>query len=99
MWYVIIGEDGQDTLEKRKATRPAHVARLKELHEQGRILTAGPNPAIDSEDPGPAGFTGSIMILDFDSLEEAEAWANADPYVEAGIYAKVTVKPFLKTFP
>lgn len=99
MWYVIIAEDAEGTLEKRLETRPTHSARLVAMQEQGRLLVAGPNPAIDSEDPGPAGFTGSVMILDFDSLPEAEAWANADPYVEAGVYAKVTVKPFKKTFP
>lgn len=99
MWYVIIAEDAEGTLEKRLETRPTHAARLVAMQEQGRLLVAGPNPAIDSEDPGPAGFTGSVMILDFDSLPEAEAWANADPYVEAGVYAKVTVKPFKKTFP
>lgn len=99
MLYAIIAEDGENTLEKRLATRPAHVERLQAMQEQGRIAIAGPLPAIDSEDPGPAGFTGSIMIVEFDSLQEAESWANADPYVAAGVYAKVTVKPFKKTFP
>lgn len=99
MWYVIIAEDAADTLQKRIDNRPPHAARLAELQEQGRLMVAGPTPAIDSEDPGPAGFTGSVMIVDFASLEEAEAWAKADPYVDAGIYAKVTVKPLKKTFP
>lgn len=99
MWYVIIAEDAEGSLEKRLETRPSHVERLVTMQEAGRLLVAGPNPAIDSEDPGPAGFTGTVMILDFDSLEEAQAWANADPYVEASVYAKVTVKPFKKVFP
>jgi uncharacterized protein YciI len=99
MLYAIVAEDGKDTLELRLKTRPAHLKRLEEMQAQGRIAIAGPLPAIDSEDPGPAGFTGSIMIVEFDTLQEAEAWAQADPYVSAGVYAKVSVKPFKKTFP
>ena len=99
MWYAIISEDVEDSLELRVKTRPAHVARLQELASEGRVLVAGPHPAIDSEDPGPAGFTGSLVVADFPSLEDAESWANADPYVEAGIYARVVVKPFKRVFP
>lgn len=99
MLYAIIAEDGENTLEQRLKTRPKHLQRLQEMQAQGRIAISGPLPAIDSEDPGPAGFTGSIMILEFDSLEEAREWANADPYVVDGVYAKVTVKPFKKVFP
>lgn len=99
MLYAIIGQDCENSLEKRLAARPAHVERLQAMQDQGRIAMAGPLPAIDSEDPGPAGFTGSIMIVEFDSLEEAETWANEDPYVAAGVYEQVTVKPFKKTFP
>ena len=99
MWYAIISEDTEDSLERRAGAREAHLARLKALAEEGRVLIAGPNPAIDSEDPGPAGFSGSVVVLEFDSLEEAEAWAAADPYVEAGVYEKVTVKPFKLVLP
>ncbi len=97
MWYLIYSEDVPNSLPLRKENRPAHLARLQTLRNEGRLLTAGPNPAIDSEDPGEAGFTGSTVIADFESLEEAKAWADADPYVAAGIYAKVTVKPFKQT--
>lgn len=97
MWYLIYSEDVPNSLPLRKENRPAHLARLQTLRNEGRLLTAGPNPAIDSEDPGEAGFTGSTVIADFASLEEAKAWADADPYVAAGIYAKVTVKPFKQT--
>lgn len=97
MWYLIYSEDVPNSLPLRKENRPAHLARLQTLRNEGRLLTAGPNPAIDSEDPGEAGFTGSTVIADFVSLEEAKAWADADPYVAAGIYAKVTVKPFKQT--
>lgn len=97
MWYLIYSEDVPNSLPLRKENRPAHLARLQTLRNEGRLLTAGPNPAIDSEDPGEAGFTGSTVIADFNSLEEAKAWADADPYVAAGIYAKVTVKPFKQT--
>lgn len=97
MWYLIYSEDVPNSLPLRKENRPAHLARLQTLRNEGRLLTAGPNPAIDSENPGEAGFTGSTVIADFASLEEAKAWADADPYVAAGIYAKVTVKPFKQT--
>ena len=97
MWYLIYSEDVPNSLPLRKENRPAHLARLQTLRNEGRLLTAGPNPAIDSEDPGEAGFTGSTVIADFASLEEAKAWADADPYVAAGIYAKVTVNPFKQT--
>jgi uncharacterized protein YciI len=99
MWYAIISEDIEDSLERRAGAREAHLARLKALAEEGRVLIAGPNPAIDSEDPGPAGFSGSVVVLEFESLEEAEAWAAADPYVEAGVYQKVSVKPFKLVLP
>ena len=99
MLYAIIGEDVENSLEKRLGARPAHLERLQALQDQGRLITAGPNPAIDSEDPGPAGFSGSLIIAEFESLETAQAWADADPYVKAGVYANVTVKPFKKVFP
>ena len=99
MYYAIIGEDSDNSLELRQKARPAHIARLKELLDQGRVLTAGPFPAIDSEDPGPAGFTGSLIIAEFESLEAARAWADADPYLETGVYKQVTVKPFRKVLP
>lgn len=99
MWYAIIGEDNENSLEKRLAARPAHLERLKQLTEENRLLVAGPNPAIDREDPGEAGFTGSIIIAVFDSLEVARQWASEDPYVAAGVYKHVTVKPFKKVLP
>ncbi len=99
MWYAIISEDVDNSLELRKGARPAHLARMQTLVDEGRVLIAGPHPAIDSEDPGEAGFTGSLVVVDFPSLEEAEDWANADPYVEAGVYRSVTVKPFKKVLP
>ena len=99
MWYAIISEDIADSLEKRLAARPDHVARLTALQDKGRLLVAGPHPAVDSPDPGPAGFTGSLVVAEFDSLEDARAWADADPYVEAGVYAHVTVKPYLRVLP
>ena len=99
MWYVIIGEDNANSVEKRLASRPKHVERLKILTEQNRLLVAGPNPAVDSEDPGSAGFTGSIIIAEFSSLQEAEQWANEDPYIIDGVYSSVTVKPFKKVLP
>ncbi len=99
MLYAIIGEDRVGSLADRLAARPAHVERLRALQDEGRLLLAGPCPAIDSPDPGPAGFTGSLIIAEFASLEAAQAWADADPYVAAGVYVKVTVKPFKKTFP
>ena len=99
MYYCIIGEDVADSLEKRLSVRPAHVERLKQLQNEGRLLVAGPNPAIDNEDPGPNGFTGSVIIAEFASLEDAQGWAEEDPYIAAGVYQKVTVKPFKKVLP
>jgi uncharacterized protein YciI len=99
MWYAVISEDHEGTLDKRLAARPAHVARLTALRDEGRLLIAGPHPAVDSPDPGPAGFTGSLVVVEFDSLEDAQAWANEDPYIAAGVYANVTVKPFNLVLP
>ena len=99
MYYAIIAEDTPNSLEKRLSARPAHLARLTELQSQGRLLLAGPFPAIDSADPGPAGFTGSLIVAEFTSLETAKAWADADPFVNAGVYKNVIVKPFRKTLP
>ena len=99
MLYAIISEDVVDSLEKRMSVRPAHLIRLQELQNQGRLLLAGPHPAIDSENPGEAGFTGSLIVAEFDNLQSAQQWADADPYIDAGVYAKVTVKPFKKVFP
>lgn len=99
MWYAIVGEDNPGSLEQRLAARPAHLERLQALQADGRLLLAGPCPAIDSPDPGPAGFSGSLIVAEFASLSDAQAWADADPYVAAGVYAKVVVKPFKKVFP
>lgn len=99
LFYAIVGEDVPDSLDKRLAARPAHLARLNELQDEGRLLLAGPFPAIDSPDPGPAGFSGSLIVAAFPSLADARAWADADPYVAAAVYAQVTVKPFRKTLP
>ena len=99
MWYAIEGYDAPGALPDRLAARPAHLARLTALRDEGRLLLAGPCPAIDAEDPGPAGFTGSIVIAEFDSLDAARAWAEADPYVHAGVYARVDVRPFRKVLP
>lgn len=99
MWYAIEGYDGQDALARRGQARPAHLARLVALRDAGRLLVAGPCPAIDAEDPGPAGFSGSIVIAEFDSLADARAWADADPYVDAGVYARVDVRPFRQVLP
>jgi len=99
MLYVILGEDVPGSLEKRRAADAAHLRRLAELQDEGRLIVAGPWPAIDSPDPGPAGFSGGLAIAEFESLEAAMAWAEADPYVSAGIYGKVTVKPFRKVQP
>lgn len=99
MWYAIEGYDAAEALPMRMAARPAHVARLIALRDQGRLLLAGPCPAIDAEDPGPAGYSGSIVIAEFDSLQAAQEWAKADPYMEAGAYARVEVRPFRKTLP
>ncbi len=98
-YYAIVGEDVPASLERRMAARPAHLQRLHALRDQGRLLLAGPFPAIDSPDPGPAGFTGSLIVAEFDSLNEARAWADADPYVAAGVYARVEVKPFKPVLP
>lgn len=99
MWYVIYAVDQANSLALRKAARPAHLERVKKLAGQGRLLVAGPMPAIDAMDPGPAGFSGSTIIAEFDSLVEAQDWANADPYLEAGVYEKVEVRPFLRVLP
>lgn len=99
MWYAVISEDYDGTLNQRMTARPDHIARLKSLSAEGRLLVAGPHPAVDSPDPGPAGFTGSLMIVDFPSLEEAKTWADQDPYVKAGVIRKVTVKPFKRALP
>jgi len=99
MLYAIISEDTANSLERRLAARPDHLARLEALRDAGRLVLAGPHPAIDSNDPGEAGFSGSLVIAEFTSLEEAESWADADPYVIAGVYAQVTVKPFKKVLP
>lgn len=99
MYYMIYSEDVQHSLPLRLAARPAHIERLKQLKDQGRLLIAGPCPAIDSEDPGEAGFTGSLVVAEFDDLASAQQWADADPYLEAGVYAKVVVKPYKKVLP
>lgn len=99
MWYAIEGHDGEGVLERRQGARWAHVDRLQALRAEGRLLLAGPCPAIDAEDPGPAGFSGSIVIAEFESLEAARAWADADPYVEAGVYTRVDVRPFRPVLP
>lgn len=99
MLYSIVAEDTENSLEKRLAARPEHLERLQSLVAEGRLIVAGPNPAIDSEDPGPAGFSGSIIVAEFDSLEAAQAWADADPYISAGVYASATVKPFKHVLP
>ncbi len=99
MFYSIVAVDRDNSLEARLAARPAHVERLQLLREQGRLLLAGPNPAIDSPDPGEAGFSGSIIVAEFESLEAAQAWADQDPYVKQGVYAEVNVKPFNKVLP
>nr|WP_255697859.1 MULTISPECIES: YciI family protein [unclassified Pantoea] len=96
--YVIYAEDTADSLEKRNSVRPAHLARLQLLQDEGRLIAAGPLPAVDSNDPGPAGFTGSVIIAEFTSLETAQSWANDDPYIAAGVYEKVSVKPFKRVF-
>lgn len=99
MYYAIISEDIANSLDKRKVARPAHLARLQQLTDEGRLLIAGPHPAIDNNNPGDAGFTGSLVVAEFNSLQDAQAWANEDPYVAAGIYASVIVKPFKKVLP
>jgi uncharacterized protein YciI len=99
MLYAIIAHDAEGTLERRLANRPAHLERLEALKQHGRLVLAGPHPAIDSATPGEAGFTGSLVVAEFDALEDAESWAAADPYRQAGVYAQVTVKPFVKVLP
>lgn len=99
MLYAIISEDKPGTLQQRLAARPAHLERLNALQDEGRLLLAGPHPAIDSPDPGEAGFSGSLVVAEFSSLDEAQTWADADPYVSAGVYAGVSVKPFKKVLP
>ncbi|GAA0347409.1 YciI family protein [Bowmanella denitrificans] len=99
MWYVFFSEDVANSLEKRKAARPDHLARLQALKDLGRLLVAGPCPAIDCEDPGEAGFSGSVVIAEFASLQEAQAWADADPYMAAGVYQRTIVKPYKKVLP
>ena len=98
MLYAIISEDHPGSLEKRLAARPDHLARLQTLNEAGRLTLAGPHPAVDSDNPGQAGFTGSLVVAEFNSLEEAQSWADGDPYLAAGVYARVTVKPFKRVF-
>ena len=99
MWYAIIGIDETDSLARRQTARPAHLERLQQLQSEGRLLLAGPFPAIDAEDPGPAGFTGSLIIAEFADLAAARSWADADPYVAAGVYREVSVRPFRKALP
>ncbi len=99
MLYAIISEDVENSLDKRKGARPAHLDRIQALVDQGRIVVAGPHPAVDNDDPGDAGFTGSLVVAEFDDLEAARTWADADPYVSAGVYKNVIVKPFKKVLP
>jgi len=99
MLYAVISQDVENSLEKRMAVRPAHIERLNILKDEGRLILAGPHPAIDSNEPGEAGFTGSLVVAEFDSLEDAQAWADADPYMASGAYASVVVKPFKKVLP
>lgn len=99
MLYAIISEDVKDSLERRMAARPDHLARLERLRDEGRLVLAGPSPAIDSPTPGDAGFSGSLVVAEFDDLQTAQAWADTDPYMIAGVYTKVTVKPFKKVLP
>lgn len=99
MLYAIISQDVENSLQDRLSARPKHLERLTALQYQGRLILAGPHPAIDSEDPGESGFSGSLVVAEFESIEEAQAWADSDPYIEAGVYANVTVKPFKKVFP
>lgn len=99
MWYAIVGLDNPDSLQQRLAARAAHLARLEALRDAGRLLLAGPFPAVDAEDPGPAGFSGSLIVAEFGDLAAAQAWAALDPYLEAGVYRDVTVRPFRKVLP
>ncbi|HEY5733643.1 MAG TPA: YciI family protein [Gammaproteobacteria bacterium] len=99
MLYMIVGLDVENSLEKRMSVRPDHVARLKQLQSEGRLVLAGPNPAIDTTEPGEAGFTGSLIVAEFESLEAATTWADDDPYIKAGVYRDVIVKPYIKVLP
>jgi uncharacterized protein YciI len=99
MWYAIVGTDVPDSLQRRLSARPAHLDRLDRLRDEGRLMLAGPFPAIDAEDPGSAGFTGSLIIAEFEDLAAARAWADADPYIDAGVYADVSVRPFRRVAP
>lgn len=99
MLYIMIAQDMPNSLQKRLSARPAHVARLQALLDEGRVVLAGPMPAIDNEDPGPAGYSGSVIVAEFESLDEARAWAEADPYITSGVYADMDVRPFRQTFP
>ncbi len=99
MWYAIYALDHADSLEQRKAARPAHLDRLNRLRDAGRLLLAGPFPAIDAEDPGPAGFSGSLIVAEFSDLAAAQTWADADPYMAAGVYQQISVHPFRKVLP
>jgi len=99
MLYAVISQDAAGTLDKRLAARPQHLKRLEQLRDEGRLVLAGPPPAIDSDDPGPAGFTGSLVVAEFDSLEDARQWADTDPYLAAGVYEQLSVKPFKKVLP
>ncbi len=99
MFYAIVAHDHPDSLDRRRRARPDHLRRLQALKDEGRLLLAGPLPAVDAEDPGPAGFSGSLVVAEFASLEAARSWAEADPYVAAGVYARVDVKPFIKVLP
>ena len=99
MLYAIVGDDAPGSLDARLAARPAHLARLQLLKDEGRLVLAGPFPALDSPDPGPAGYSGSLIVAEFESLEAAPRWADADPYLAAGVYARVTVRPFRKVLP
>jgi uncharacterized protein len=99
MLYAIMGEDAPGSLPRRLAARPAHLQRIEQLRDEGRLVLAGPHPAVDATDPGPAGFTGSLIVAEFESLEDARRWAEADPYCAAGVFARVTVKPFRQVLP
>lgn len=99
MYYMITGTDVPNSLEKRLAVRPAHLARMQKLVDEGRLLLAGPTPAIESEDPGPAGFTGSLIVAEFDSMEAAQHWIEGDPYAETGVFDSISVKPFKRVLP
>jgi len=99
MLFAIVSQDVENSLPLRKQARPAHIARLEALKEEGRLVLAGPNPAVESDDPGESGFTGSVVIAEFNSLADAQSWADTDPYVDAGVYASVSVKPFKKVLP